>query len=258
MPKNLLRKKYLLPGLCTLLAALLCACGGASSSSSMLQPPPPPAPASSSTPPSSSLALPQPYRSPIDFTALQAQNPDIYAWIRIEGTNVDYPILRKPGDDDYYLRRDVQGQESLDGAIYTQASYNGDDFSDPHTVIYGHNMEAFSGEMFSQVHRYQEEAFFNAHREVVVYLPQKELHYRVFAAYEWNDEHLLYSHNPEDGTAYAAYLENILENQDEAAILDESTRLSADDKMLTLSTCASSFPTARRFLVQALLAKVAE
>ena len=48
---------------------------------------------------------------PIDFAALQAVNPEIYAWIRIEGTNIDYPIVQSSTDDTYYLNRTDEGTE---------------------------------------------------------------------------------------------------------------------------------------------------
>ena len=53
------------------------------------------------------------YVSPIDFEKATEENPDIYAWIKIPGLPVDYPVLRKPGDDDYYLRRNLRGKYSV-------------------------------------------------------------------------------------------------------------------------------------------------
>ena len=44
---------------------------------------------------------------PIDFQSLQAQNPDVYAWIQVPGTEVDYPILQSPDDNGYYLDHDI-------------------------------------------------------------------------------------------------------------------------------------------------------
>ena len=49
------------------------------------------------------------YTSPIDFKKLQEQNPDVYAWIEIPGTNVNYPIMRHPTDDAYYLDHTIGG-----------------------------------------------------------------------------------------------------------------------------------------------------
>ena len=56
---------------------------------------------------------------PIDFRSLQAQNPDVYAWIRVPGTEVDYPILQSPDDNSYYLDHDINRTEAAAGAIFT-------------------------------------------------------------------------------------------------------------------------------------------
>ena len=57
------------------------------------------------------------YTSPIDFAKLQEQNPDVYAWIEIPGTNVNYPILQHPTDDVYYLDHTIDGTAGLPGSI---------------------------------------------------------------------------------------------------------------------------------------------
>ena len=62
----------------------------------------------------------EPLDIPVDFEALQAENPDIYAWITIPGTNVDYPILQREGDNGYYLNHSVDGAGSIAGAIFTE------------------------------------------------------------------------------------------------------------------------------------------
>lgn len=82
----------------------------------------------------------EPVEIPVDFASLQEKNPEIYAWIRISDTSVDYPILQRPEDDGYYLDHTVDGAEGLPGSIYTE-SLNKQDFSDKNTVIYGHNMK---------------------------------------------------------------------------------------------------------------------
>ena len=97
------------------------------------------------------------YTSPIDFKKLQEQNPDVYAWIEIPGTNVNYPIMRHPTDDAYYLDHTIDGTAGLPGSIYTE-NYNNKEFTDFNTVIYGHDMR--DGTMFKDLHKYEDEEFF--------------------------------------------------------------------------------------------------
>ena len=96
------------------------------------------------------------YTSPIDFKKLQEQNPDVYAWIEIPGTNVNYPIMRHPTDDAYYLDHTIDGTAGLPGSIYTE-NYNNKEFTDFNTVIYGHDMR--DGTMFKDLHKYEDEEF---------------------------------------------------------------------------------------------------
>ena len=75
----------------------------------------------------------------LDWAELKDQNKDIYAWIYVPGTDVDYPILRHETDNEYYLNHNLDGSEGLPGCIYTE-DYNSKDFTDIHTVINGHNI----------------------------------------------------------------------------------------------------------------------
>lgn len=74
-----------------------------------------------------------PLEIPVDFATLQKENPDIYAWITVPGTNIDYPILQREGDNAYYLNHNVDGEQEKAGAIFTE-DYNSKDFTDPNTV----------------------------------------------------------------------------------------------------------------------------
>lgn len=99
-----------------------------------------------------------PVQIPVDFSVLQAENPDIYAWIHIADTPVDYPILQSKVDDDYYMDHTVDDKEGLPGAIMTEYSYNPEPFeSDAVTVVYGHNM--LNDSSFSRLKDYQDETF---------------------------------------------------------------------------------------------------
>ena len=93
---------------------------------------------------------------PIDFASLQEKNPDIYAWIKIDGTTVDYPICQNNEDDNYYLSHTWDRAEAADGAIFTQAC-NNKNFTDFNTVVYGHQMGEGVDTMFHTLDRYLEE-----------------------------------------------------------------------------------------------------
>jgi len=89
------------------------------------------------------VATPTP-ASTVDFAALQAINPDIVGWLTIDGTNIDYPIARH-SDNDYYLHHLFTGEWNSSGCLFMDCR-NEPDFSDRHTIIYGHHMD--NGTMF--------------------------------------------------------------------------------------------------------------
>ena len=186
---------------------------------------------------------------PVKFEELQAVNPDVYAWITVPGTDIDYPILQHASDNSYYLMHNIDGSYGYPGCIYTE-NLNSKDFTDNNTVIYGHNMK--NGSMFAQLHKFEDPDFFNENREVLIYLPDEVLHYTIFAAHIYDDRHLLYSFDFTDPEVYQKYLDSIFSTRDMSANIDKDITVTTDDQIITLVTCIGSQPN-NRLLVQAVL-----
>lgn len=197
----------------------------------------------------------------IDFVRLQEeQNPDIYAWITIPGTNVDYPVLQHPKEMDYYLSHNIDGSTGKPGCVYSQL-LNSWDWSDWHTVLYGHNAQ--KGTVFGTLHYYEDPEFFAEHPYIYIYGEDKVLVYRIFAAHEHSDEHLLAGDicSPEDWQNYLEHIftentgddtENSTKISGSSGNYDLETKLTSESRILTLSTCITSRWT-KRWLVQAVL-----
>ena len=75
----------------------------------------------------------------VDFAALQAINPDIVGWIYIEALDISYPVVQGE-DNDFYLHRTFEKKDNFAGSIFVEYRNSGD-FTDPNTIIYGHNMK---------------------------------------------------------------------------------------------------------------------
>lgn len=191
----------------------------------------------------------EPVEIPIDFTQLQQMNPDVYAWIQIPGTAVDYPIVQSADDNTYYLTHDINNQQNVNGAIFTE-NYNHKDFQDPNTLIYGHNMR--NGSMFQSLHQYMDRSFFDSNRTVIIYLPDRILHYKIFAAYLYDNRHILMSFDFSDKNVYKRYLEDIFSMRDMNSFVDTSMKVDNKDKIITMSTCYAGI-SSQRYLVQAVL-----
>lgn len=188
---------------------------------------------------------------PVDFKQLQKENPDIYAWITIPGTVIDYPVVQHPEDDSFYLKRTVEKEEGIAGSIYTERA-NKKDFSDFNTVLYGHNMK--DGTMFSGLHQYEDDTYWEDHKYVTIYTPDAIRHYRIFAAYLYDDRHLLQSYDFSRKDVCRTYLDEIWNLRSLDAVTDQTVKVDEDDRILTLSTC-HGMGNAYRYLVHAVLIK---
>ncbi len=189
---------------------------------------------------------------PIDFSVLQERNPEVYAWITIPGTEVDYPILQSETDNSYYLSHTIDRQESAEGAIYTE-NYNSRDFEDPNTLIYGHDMQ--NRTMFGSLLDYQDRSFFEENNEILIYTPDAVRTYRIFASYVYDNRHIMQSFDFSDQTIFQKYIDAVMSIRDMGACIDTTAEVGADDKIITLSTCYGSQDD-RRFLVQAVLVSI--
>ena len=191
--------------------------------------------------------------NPIDFDSLTAQYPDVYAWIRIPGTKVDYPIVQREGDNGYYLNHTIDGKKKTEGSIYTE-DYNNKDFGDANTVIYGHNMK--NGSMFKTLHKYKDKQFLLDNSEIYIYQKDRVLKYKIFAAYIYDSRHLMLSFDFEDKNIFQNYLDNVLTKRNMSSNIDTTVEVTASDKIITLSTCNNN--DAQRYLVQAVLLSIQE
>lgn len=196
----------------------------------------------------------EPYESPVDFASLQGINPDVYAWLEIKGTDISYPVAQSPVDDKYYLKHTVEGKYSDNGTLFTEHQYNGTDFNDPVTVIYGHNMGPGTGIMFGDLEQmYADDGGIEKYRDITVYLPERELHYSVFAAVPYSNRHILYYYGCFSGDGVVReFIDSVYGARGFGVNTDESFELRDGDHILVLSTCLNANDS-KRYLVLARL-----
>lgn len=187
---------------------------------------------------------------PVDFELLWEQNPDIYAWIHIEDTQVDYPILHSEDNEDYYLDHTVDGESGLPGSIYTQYSYNQSFETDNVTVIYGHNMRNDS--MFGGLSEYLDEDYREAHSEIQIYTPEHIYTYTIVCAVTYDNRHILaYFNNCTLEEDYGNFLESLQSERQLPSWLADPLGVTTEDRMIILSTCNDN--SSQRFLIGAVL-----
>lgn len=96
-----------------------------------------------------------------NIQALIAENADCIGWICIDGTNISYPVMHTPSEPQRYLRRNFYGRYSQSGVPFLDGRCN---LQNTNLIVYGHNMR--NGTMFSNLKRYMDGDFLNAHRTV--------------------------------------------------------------------------------------------
>ncbi|MCM1113734.1 MAG: class B sortase [Muribaculum sp.] len=107
-------------------------------------------------------------------------NDDMAAWLRIEDTGVDYPVMWTPREETYYLYRNFEGRDDQNGCLILDT----DSFLDPlstNLIIHGHNMR--SGAMFGNLTEYEKETYCKEHNLITLYTEQVERRYEVIAVF---------------------------------------------------------------------------
>ena len=179
----------------------------------------------------------------IDWKYLQSVNPNIIAWIEIEGTKIDYPIL-KDNDNLYYLKHSYNNKYNDNGSIFTLDT---NAFENEETIIFGHNMR--NGTMFSELGNYLDNDFLNSHRNIKIYTPNKNYIAEIFSCYS-------ISINDEENNLKG------LDFNEKTNYYKEKSKYKIDsadnmDKIIKLSTCsyinATTHPTNQRYYIIAKL-----
>jgi sortase B len=191
----------------------------------------------------------------IDWADLWSQNEDIYAWIYIPNTAVDYPVLQHPTEDNYYLDHNVDGSYGYPGCVYSQLCTS-KDFTDPVTLFYAHDMK--NGTYFHTLHFFEDEDFFNENQYIFVYTPEHTYVYQIFATKVFSDVLIPMNYNYFTETdAFQTYLEDLQRSEYGDDYVRDGVEVTTDSHVLTLSTCISTMPN-NRWLVNGVLLNESE
>lgn len=172
------------------------------------------------------------------FKNIYTENSDFIGWLKIEGTNIDYPVMMTPSDEQYYLRRDFNGDYSIAGTLFVDTSSDLKRPSD-NIIIYGHHMKTKT--MFRELVDYEDESFYKSHKYITFDTIYGDNTYEVIAAFKTyikskDDTGFKYYDffDAEDEKAFDSYVENI------KSLTDYNIPVTAEygDKLLTLSTCS--------------------
>lgn len=184
----------------------------------------------------------------INFEELSQINSDIVAWITIDGTNINYPVVQT-NNNTYYLKHSFYKKYSNYGTIYMDATAN-KDFSSLNTFIYGHYTSNQS--MFGELGKYMNQEFFEDHPYILIYTPEKTLKAEIFSVHVDDASSPSYQMNFTIDEAYRNYIDLMKQK----SVINSSVEIDyTTDKVITLYSCSreTNYKRQDRYYIHAVL-----
>lgn len=180
----------------------------------------------------------------LKFKELAKMNEDIVAWINVDSTAVDYPVVL--GDDnDYYLNHGLDGNWNIAGSIFMDFRNRGDG-SDRNMIMYGHHMK--NGSMFKGLIAFKDPEFYKNHGKITFETPNGEENWQVFSAYVTSTDFYYIETYFENDESFDYFVDSVAKKSMHG--YDENSK--GIERIMTLSTCSYEFKNAR-FVVHARL-----
>jgi len=192
-----------------------------------------------------------PTREEMGFEQLRAINPDVFGWITVFGTNIDYPLVQG-NDNQRYVHTNARGEPALSGAIFLDFR-NKRNFTDFNNIIYGHDMAA--GAMFGEIASFEQEYFFESRKFGKLF--SGENYYGIeFFAFLAADAHDSEIYNPtvDDPAIKQMILQRFLNEAIQYRVLD----ITIADRLVVLSTCTPTSTNGRHLLIGRLIEEIPE
>ena len=203
---------------------------------------------------------PDPIVEPEGMEATFAKYKDVYAWIDIPefktalGTSTDlsYPVAQHPSDRSFYLNRDLDGNNSKTGTLFTEAvvegkTINSKDLNDPVTVIYGHNMA--NRTMFGGLQTFLSKMDFSQQHLVYMYQKDRRVTYQIVGGVQYDLSHIIYYHDFSNDEVFNSFFDQLWKETDGTTNLDRANKPVAGDKVLILSVCKNGDDNHRYLVV---------
>ncbi len=170
----------------------------------------------------------------INFNTLKKQNEDTVAWIKVNNTNVKYPVV-KAKDNSFYLTHSFDKSNNSAGWIFADYKNKFDD-TDKNIVIYGHNRR--DGSMFSSLKNALNPNWYNndLNRNILLYTENEEYNYEIFSIYKIESEDYYIKTEFNDENDFEDFINTVTKR----SVQDFGVNVSKDDSILTLSTCANN------------------
>ena len=177
----------------------------------------------------------------VDFEKLRKINPDVVGWIRYKCANIDYPIVQGR-DNSGYLYTRFDGAYSDFGTLFVDAATEAP-FEQFNTIVYGHHMQ--DGSMFGSLKKLKDTEFCRKHPKMELATPAGNYDLEIWAFLNQPSDSKVFTNNVSLEQDQSAYIEWIRENAEYTTDAD----ITADDRLVILSTCAYEYSGARYIVV---------
>lgn len=167
----------------------------------------------------------------INFNSLKEINKDTIAYLKVNGTNIDY-IVVKGNDNNYYLKHNFEKKWNIAGWIFADYK-NKFDESDKNIIIYGHNTK--DGSMFGTLKNVLNKEWYenDENHKVVLVTEKKTYYYQVFSTYSIKPEDYYINTKFKNNDEFDKFIKKLKSR----SIYDYKLDVSFEDKILTLSSC---------------------
>ena len=176
----------------------------------------------------------------VDFERLRAISGNAAAWLYSPDTKINY-VVAQAEDNAYYLRRLLNGKAASGGSLFADYRCSAD-FSDWNTVIYGHYMK--NGTMFGGLSNYRDQAYYEEHPVMYLYLPGQRYRLELVAGYTTDVYDVAYA-----VPASKEQRDEILTHAVEKSSFQSDVAVGEDDRLVTLSTCSYAYDNARYIVI---------
>ena len=176
----------------------------------------------------------------INFDILKQKNSDIIGWIYMENSQINFPVVQSK-DNEYYLRRLIDGSYNRAGTIFMDYR-NNKDLSDRITIIYGHNMK--NNKMFSSLLDFKSQSYYDQHKKLYYFTENKKIEIDLIAGYTENADSLIYQYSKNEG-----YRNDIIKNAITNSTFKSNLQIMPEDNIIVLSTCSYEYNDARYILM---------
>lgn len=171
------------------------------------------------------------------YQQLYNKNKDYRFWIKINNTNIDYPVVQG-SDNEFYLTHDFYKNPLSSGSIFMD--YRNNFENDNCVILYGHHMK--NKTMFGDLVKFKNESFFKENNLIEIEYKGKTYTYEVFSVYVAdlnNEDYLKIDFNADN--EFKEYLNYITEK----SMYKSDISIDTSDKIITLYTCSYEFKDAR-------------